>query len=690
MLELLVGARDLAAAEVKQYCVRTGREEFGVMARGDRGSKPGAHGGKQPSRQSVGVPLSDEQQAEVNVLLDTVPTLAHSLRSAVSDGRERILAVLAPLTDAAEPVALTVAQRLGDIRGVAARDASDVAAVVGELDPRRVVAREARRARIRLRSAGAPASIAVPPAPTGVQAAALSPDAQRAQIVSLDERHHFGPKLVEAYATRTREQGEIALILGWQEGRDPNFLRGYTFQLSFWSEGVREFALMEPMRRGEFLGETVEALREQQMEVVSITWAQARRLLQSALDVNEWRGTEPDADFKRHQAQISARLLAEPDSEEQRAAIEAEEQRFAREGDRTLIGTDIEPDELIVHWLGAWSFGDFSLTYDFLSDDATPRRGHSRAEYVELRRRWWKEADPSGLRVTLVREQERRASALWVPGAAGAIAVGGKQDFEAFWSVVLKEVELGGSLDELPLATIASRETGRHWYWTGYTVTREPRWGGWVISRLRDEGASSQALTIDELQRRVAEAHKAVEDITSKAPPEPGSAEASEALRAITGAFTASLHYSDALTARLPLDETVYREAMNDARSLGNHERAAALIERMVGRFADDVQVHFELGVEQYLAADQVRARGPDGGARRLARPRGQHYGRRRRGRADRGASAGPRRAARPAGPLRPGRGAHPRGHRAGAGEGHPLLGPCRRVDGPHHGGNTG
>ncbi len=582
------------------------------MPRGDRGNKPRTHGGGQSSRHPAtpeSVQLTEQERAAVSAHLDDLAALAEALRVAAPQGREALLTALAPFSDAAEPVALAVAQGLGTVRGPRARDAADIAAAVGELEPRRDVAREARRARIRLRSSGAAASITIPGAtitgqPPRTQPAPDSPQPSAPRVTPL-EANRATATLAEAYATRTREQGEIALVLGWQEGRDPNFLRGYTFELSFWSEGVSGFAMLEPMRREEFLNETVESLRGEHMEVVRISWAQARRLVEAALEVNEWRATEPAADFKRHQAHITARLLADPVSDEQRTAIADEAERFAREGDRFLIGADLEPDEMLVHWLGAWSFGDFSLTYDLLDEDASPRRGISRQDYIERRRQWWKEAEPSGLRVTLVREQEQRASALWVPGSAGSVGKGANRDLEAFWSVILREVELGGGLDELPLATISSRETGRHWYWTGYSVTREPVAGIWVIKRLRDEGAASQALTIEELQKRIADAHKAVEEITSKAPPEPGSDEASDALRAITGAFTASLHYSDALTARLPLDEMIYREAMNDARSLGNHERAAALIERMLGRFSDDVRVRFELGIEQYLAADQ-------------------------------------------------------------------------------------
>src|SRR5260221_12399937 len=136
------------------------------------------------------------------------------------------------------------------------------------------------------------------------------------------------------------------------------------------------------------------------------------------------------------------------------------------------------------------------------------------------------------------------------------------------------------------MATSTSQEVGSPWHWTAFTLGRDRASGLWLISRLRDEGAMSQALKLDELQRRIQEAHQEVERITQAPPPDPRSAEAREALQTITGALTAALHYNDALLVRLPLDESIYRSAANDARSLGNHERAAALLEKMRGRFA--------------------------------------------------------------------------------------------------------
>ncbi len=83
-----------------------------------------------------------------------------------------------------------------------------------------------------------------------------------------------------------------------------------------------------------------------------------------------------------------------------------------------------------------------------------------------------------------------------------------------------------------------------------------------------------------------------------------------EVVRAVTGSLATVLHYDDALIVKLPLDESAYRGAIDDARTMNNHERAAALLERMLGRFPNQVRTRFELGVEQYLTADQYANQG--------------------------------------------------------------------------------
>ena len=552
--------------------------------------------------------MTEAQQNQLALLIEDVPALAQSIRGAVPEGRDATLRALARVTDSDETVALAFTHRLGEVRGAEARDAADIAQAMGELEPRKEVAREARRARLRLRSAGAQPSISLPALPASPEPAPL-PEPE-SELLAFPPLHALGPRLIEGYVTRNREQGEVTLILGWQEGGDPNRLRGYILELSFWQGGVREFARLEPMSRSHFLADTVERITaETKVEVVPVTWAQARRLVREALAVNEWRGEAPNPEFQRHRREVDARLLADPQTSEREAEVADEARESQAEGDRWCIAKDLEPEESVANWIGAWSFGDYGLTYDLLADDHPTRKKETRDEYISVRRQWLDDAKPGGLRMTVVREQAQRASALWVPGGAGALA-GQRKDVEAFWSLVLHESPLGGQIDELPMGTLTSAETGRHWFWTGYSLVRARAAGLWLISRTRDEGATSQALTVEELQRRVQEAHETVEQITREAPPDPRSEKAQETLQTLTGTLTAALHYSDALMVRLPLDESIYRNALQDADSLGNHERGAAVYEKMRGRFADDIQVRFGLGAEQYLTGEQYERQG--------------------------------------------------------------------------------
>jgi tetratricopeptide (TPR) repeat protein len=566
------------------------------MARHDkRGQKVR---GAEPQRKAApAASLSAEQEAEITALLAEVPALAEALRAAAPEGRQAVAARLAPIERAGETVQRAFAARLGDARGPAARAAAEVANALGELAAAHEVAREARRARIRLRSTGALPTLDLAATPTVAPAVAplVVPDA---------------PRLVEAHVSQNREEGEMQLFLGWQEGEDPDYVRGAVMGLDFWEAGVADFTLHPPLRRARFLAETVQDLTAKtSIATVPITWAQARRLVLEALDVNAWRGTEPDADYRRNQRWLTARLLDVPDAEEARAAVAEEDARAAREGDRPYYGTDLEPDELVATWLGMWSFGDYGGAYDLLADDHPIRRAAPRDEFVRQRRAWADEAKPAGLRLTLVREQAQRAGALWVPGAAGTVAPGGRRELEAFWSITCGESPLGGTLEELPLATISSQLTGRHWYWTANTLERESVSGAWRIARTRDEGAASQALTVEELQLRVTEAREAAERIIAGAPPDPHSDAAADLLRQLTGGLLTAMHYRDALSVRLPLDEAISRASIADAQVIRAYERAAALLERMRGKFPNEARILFELGIQYYLVGmDTARA----------------------------------------------------------------------------------
>lgn len=552
--------------------------------------------GQQQGRGSQRI-LTQTQRNQLDTLTRQTAALAQRLTTANGDRQALAEQVRAALGED-EEVAEAYAERLGDARGEEAGAAADVALAIGELDPRREVAREARRAGVRLRSAGAATSLTIPTAGAARPAAAPQPLATPAA--------HAGPTFAEAYATRTRESGEVNLIVLWRDGGAADMLRPWMFQLDYWQTGVRDFEIGDVMSRQRIQRSLIEPLHAKDMPTpVKIGWAQARALVEEALQVNTWRQTEPGGDFGRYRAQVEERLLAEPADDALRAELEHDRERLAREGDRALCDPAMEAEETLGNWLGGWSFGDYGLAYDLLASDHPTRQRQSRAEYIALRRQWADEAQPAALRLTVIREQEQRASALWTPGAApGRIGANSRRELEAFWSLTLKETPIGGQLDELPMGTLISPSTGRHWFWTSATMQREPG-GLWLIARQQDEGAQAQAVPVEELTTRIKALREDAEKTAQSAPQDPNSPETVAALQKVTADLTTALHYDDALATRLPLDERVNREAINDARALSAHERAAALLERMLGRFSDDVDVRFELGVEQYLIGEQ-------------------------------------------------------------------------------------
>lgn len=558
------------------------------MAGGDRQGEQGGQG--------TDLSLTQTQRNQVDGLLAQTGALAQALRDAGSD-RAAMVARLQQATGADEMVAQAYAERLGHVRGADATAAVDVALAMGELDARHEVAREARRAVVRLRSAGTKPTLAIPASAPALAAPEATPT----------PRKPLTPTFVEAYSTRTRESGEVNLVVLWREGADADLMRAYVFLLDFWHAGVREFEISDTMSRREVQRQLIEPLHGKEMPPpVKVGWAQARGLLLQALDINTWRGTEPGGDFARYRAQVDERLLADPEDEALRAELEREQERYEREGDRPLCDINLGADETLANWLGAWSFGDYGLAYDLLANDHPIRQRQTHAEYAALRRQWAGEAHPAALRLSLIREQEQRASLLWTPDAPAArIGAGVKRDLEAFWSLTLMDSPIGGQLDDLPMGTLISKVSGRHWFWTGYSLQRDVASELWVIARQRDEGAQAQGLPVEELTKRLQEARDHAEQLARSAPQDPNSPQAAEVLRAVTGELTAGLHYSDALITRLPLDESIYRAAVSDARTLSAHERAAALLERTVGRFGDDQEVRLELGVEQYLVAEQ-------------------------------------------------------------------------------------
>ncbi len=537
--------------------------------------------GPKPQQPAASRPADASAAQAVQTLLDQLATLSQQLRQ--SSERAAAYQTLSPIDQQPASVALAFAQALSARRE---SDAADVALALAELSQHQALRKEARRALVRLRSAGIAPNFTVP------ASEAATPQRQRSFYLG--------------YVSQTREQGEVQVALAWYENQTAGDVRGMVFLLEFWRDGVKDFHMTDVTTTRRFQQDFSKNTRAgEQVDVLPCTLAQARQLVQEALEINTWRKTPlPDA-YKRHYATIRDQLLNANISEE-------EEQAALREGDRPWIARSLESEELVANALGAWSFGDYGLFYDLLADEHAARRAQTRAEFVQQRRQWADEAEPAGLRVLLLREQQagQAQSTLWVPTG---IRAGGHKDVEAFWSLLLKDSPLGGQMEELPMATIINRDTGRHWYWTAYTLAQQD--GVWRISRQRDEGLLAQGVPIADLQQRVKEKTEEANQIAQSRPT--SEAEAEEATRNLFGAVATSLHTNDALIARLPLDRAPYDQAALDARSIGQYERAAAYYQRMLDRFEDRPRLLTQLGIMQYLAGERDLQEGNQAGAQR-------------------------------------------------------------------------
>ena len=265
----------------------------------------------------------------------------------------------------------------------------------------------------------------------------------------------------------------------------------------------------------------------------------------------------------------------------------------------TFINPDLEPDEIVGDFIGAWTLGDFGLCFDLLTSDNSLKEGLSRDEWVDQRRKWADEANPSRYEPSFLRERERSQQSIWLPTSALGDRISTQQEVEIGWSLELTDTPLSGTLPEMPMGTAVYKETGRHWFWTSYTLVKEE--DAWRIQRMKDDGASAQSLSITELQQRLKTIDERNQEIVeTHQPNEPDSQQYYEE---IISRSIQALHYDDALLVKLPLDRTIYDDAYSRARGLRLSERAIVYLEAIIQRFPKDPDIG---NILQLLAVSQA------------------------------------------------------------------------------------
>jgi tetratricopeptide (TPR) repeat protein len=515
-------------------------------------------------------PLSAAEQAQIEQLLEQIQTIADQLYAAATEQEAAgALAVIERLTENSQ---LALVKALAKVEQT---EAADILSAVNMLSTHKSVRKEARRSLIRLEAARVYPQWSAP--------------VSRQPLVQLPTTQ--APRFWRGYASQSREEGEIYLVLSWEQGLDYGEVRMLTFLMDFWLQGIKDFVI-ETMSKRDFEAKLQEMKRRlADVTLTDCTLSEGRRLIEAALSVNQWRNAPAHKEFRHYRPMINQLIL--------NADIDDEDRGL------TFINSNIEPDELAATFIAAWSMGDYDLTYSVLARDSALRDGLERGEWIAQRRAWANEAHPSRFELSYVREREasETTSAIWLPTAflPGGRS-GTRKDVEIAWALELSETPLSGTLKEMPLATAVYKETGRRWFWTSYTLAQDR--GQWRIQKMSDDGANAQALAIDELQNRIKEHTDRVNEIMqTRSLDEPDAQQYSDE---IVWRMTQCIYYDDALIVHLPLDRVPYGDAYTRAISLGAVERAIVYLEKLAQKFVEQkAELLRTLGIAQSGLSEQ-------------------------------------------------------------------------------------
>ncbi len=528
-------------------------------------------------------PVGDE--VFIQHILEQRREIAAALRQSTSRGQAS--QALAEIFQATADTQLGLIKALGKQQDV---DAADVLLAMHELAPQKEVRKEARRGLIQM----AGSKIYPSWAPGSEQPTAIS--------------SNYPPRFWKGVATLSRESGQVRVSLCWEYGFEYSEARMMSFLLDFSQDGVKDFYMKVGTRRhiDELYQEQISIFandKENSVQSVDCTLAEAKRLLLEALDVNTWRKTAPHKDYRHYLPSIQQMILN---------ALEADTDRGL-----TFVNPGLEADEVVGDFLGAWTFGDYGLCYDLLDGASPLREGLERDEWVARRRAWSDEAHPQRYEPTVIREREQAESAIWLPGSFLSDRGSTRREIDACWSLELTDTPLSGTLPEMPLGTAELRETGRYWFWTSYTLVSEE--GVWRIQRFSDEGANAQGLPLASLEQRFKEQSDAIQDILDNK--DPRGPDGQKILEELLWRTNYALYYLDALLVKNPLDPDLYQDAAGRAISIGLRERVVVYLQKWAEHYPHDAKntiILQQLGaIEATLAADYA-AMGLERRARRF------------------------------------------------------------------------
>ena len=534
-----------------------------------------------PAKKDKDTTVSPVTNEYIQPVLDNIHAIAQNLHESKDAAQAR--AALAEIHNLPAATQMALLKALSKQRET---DAADILLAINELSDDKIIRKEARRSLIQLEEAK------IQPR--------WQPPVARVPAISVGTSNP--PRFWKGIVTLSREEGEVQLILCWEQGYEYGEGRMLTFLLDFWDQGLTQFVLEDSTKRN--IDAKIQQMKAKLPDItqVNCTLAEGRRLIEEALDVNKWRGIAPHEEYRRHLPTIRHLILNAEDVGEDRG--------------NTFINPSLEPDEVSATFISAWTMGDFGLTYDLLTRDSSLKEGLSRAEWLEHHQAWASEAKPSLFELNFVREREQSKPAIWVPTVFGAGRSTTRQEVEVGWSLELHDTPLSGTLREMPMGTAVYKETGRHWFWNSYILAQEN--GAWRIQSMNDDGAIAQGLPIEELQQRLTEHDTQIKNLMQVT--NPSEEQRQQYLEEITWRMIEALHYDDALIARLPFDRSFCEDAFSRAMSLTLIERSLVYLERMARRFAQQKgAVLRQVGINQDAMMEYYRRRGMAERARHFA-----------------------------------------------------------------------
>ena len=464
--------------------------------------------------------------------------------------QEQAQAALAVVSDLTEAAQITFVKSLAKENEI---DAADILAGINIFSQVKEVRKEARRGLLRLESSK------VRPQ--------WKPPGKDIPIVGINISNP--PRFWKGFVSQTREEGEMQLLLCWEQGFEYNEVNLFSFVLNYWSDGVKE--LFTEIGNKRTISEHIDAIRANltHSAFVDCTLAEGKRLIEEALSINEWHNVEPHQDYRHQLPTLNTLIFQATDLGTDRGA--------------TFITPDLETQEVLVNFLGAWTFGDFGLAYDLLTEDCEIRDNLSRDEWIKRHWRWHQEAQPLRLELGFVHDIPTRQSALWLPASVSTSIAPQKKEVEVGWSIELTDTPLSGTLKEMPFGTAINKETGRLWFWTSYSLVRVNN--AWRIQRATDEGLALQGAAPADLQKRIKEQEEALEQLVQQQRQQPNLPTFFEEA---SWRLTQLLHLYDTLITQFPLDYEICKQAYESTILTGNPERKIVYLERMTQRFSEE------------------------------------------------------------------------------------------------------